>query len=147
MLVFGANLPLPEIFFLLILIFLALLVVILLQLGKLQKMTAEERKELEELEKLAQEEKADLEQIKAYESMHATDLKKFEKDIIELPRSNVLQFVLPNAVFSARPSGTEPKIKFYVSCWKDPGVDLDADKEEVRGQLEMIEEEIARISG
>ena len=35
---------------------------------------------------------------------------------LTLPRSNVLQFVLANGtVISARPSGTEPKIKFYFS--------------------------------
>ncbi|MBM3922743.1 MAG: phospho-sugar mutase [Sphingomonadales bacterium] len=36
--------------------------------------------------------------------------------VIDLPRSNVLQFVLSDkTIISARPSGTEPKIKFYVS--------------------------------
>ncbi len=35
---------------------------------------------------------------------------------INLPKSNVLQFVLENgSIISARPSGTEPKIKFYFS--------------------------------
>lgn len=35
---------------------------------------------------------------------------------IELPKSNVLQFVLEDgSKISARPSGTEPKIKFYFS--------------------------------
>jgi phosphoglucomutase len=35
---------------------------------------------------------------------------------IELPRSNVLQFILEDgSKISARPSGTEPKIKFYFS--------------------------------
>ena len=35
---------------------------------------------------------------------------------INLPKSNVLQFVLADgSIISARPSGTEPKIKFYVS--------------------------------
>jgi phosphoglucomutase len=35
---------------------------------------------------------------------------------IALPRSNVLQFLLEDgSVISARPSGTEPKIKFYFS--------------------------------
>ena len=35
---------------------------------------------------------------------------------IELPKSNVLQFVLSDRTkISARPSGTEPKIKFYFS--------------------------------
>jgi phosphoglucomutase len=36
--------------------------------------------------------------------------------IIELPKSNVLQFILEDgSIISARPSGTEPKIKFYFS--------------------------------
>ncbi len=35
---------------------------------------------------------------------------------IDLPRSNVLQFILADGIkISARPSGTEPKIKFYFS--------------------------------
>ena len=35
---------------------------------------------------------------------------------IELPKSNVLQFILADgSSISARPSGTEPKIKFYFS--------------------------------
>jgi phosphoglucomutase len=35
---------------------------------------------------------------------------------IELPKSNVLQFILEDGTkISARPSGTEPKIKFYFS--------------------------------
>ncbi|MCL6524731.1 MAG: phospho-sugar mutase [Thermoflavifilum sp.] len=39
-----------------------------------------------------------------------------EKQPIDLPRSNVLQFLLQDgSKISARPSGTEPKIKFYFS--------------------------------
>jgi len=35
---------------------------------------------------------------------------------INLPKSNVLQFILEDGTsISARPSGTEPKIKFYFS--------------------------------
>jgi phosphoglucomutase len=35
---------------------------------------------------------------------------------IKLPKSNVLQFILADgSIISARPSGTEPKIKFYFS--------------------------------
>ena len=35
---------------------------------------------------------------------------------LDLPKSNVLQFVLDDmTIISARPSGTEPKIKFYFS--------------------------------
>jgi phosphoglucomutase len=37
---------------------------------------------------------------------------------IELPQSNVLQFILADgSKISARPSGTEPKIKFYFSVY------------------------------
>jgi phosphoglucomutase len=40
-----------------------------------------------------------------------------KKEKIALPSSNVLQFFLEDGtVVSARPSGTEPKIKFYISC-------------------------------
>lgn len=40
-----------------------------------------------------------------------------KKEKITLPSSNVLQFFLEDGtVVSARPSGTEPKIKFYISC-------------------------------
>ncbi|MFM7310536.1 MAG: hypothetical protein ACKOZY_08000 [Flavobacteriales bacterium] len=38
------------------------------------------------------------------------------KEKLNLPASNVLQFVLADgSKISARPSGTEPKIKFYFS--------------------------------
>ena len=41
---------------------------------------------------------------------------KGEESQIDLPSSNVLQFVLEDGTkISARPSGTEPKIKFYIS--------------------------------
>ena len=40
-----------------------------------------------------------------------------KKEKIDLPSSNVLQFFLEDGTtVSARPSGTEPKIKFYISC-------------------------------
>jgi phosphoglucomutase len=39
-----------------------------------------------------------------------------ESEPITLPKSNVLQFILEDgSKISARPSGTEPKIKFYFS--------------------------------
>lgn len=46
--------------------------------------------------------------------------------IQELPLSNVIQFVTEQgSIVTARPSGTEPKIKFYVSVNKDLGPDDD----------------------
>jgi phosphoglucomutase len=51
-----------------------------------------------------------------YEKREATDLESGKMTPIALPKSNVLQFVLKDgSKISARPSGTEPKIKFYFS--------------------------------
>jgi phosphoglucomutase len=51
-----------------------------------------------------------------YEKQEAKDLTTGQICSIELPKSNVLQFVLEDgSKISARPSGTEPKIKFYFS--------------------------------
>ncbi|MBU3208482.1 phospho-sugar mutase [Clostridium algidicarnis] len=46
------------------------------------------------------------------------DLIKIEEKTIDLPRSNVLKFILKDeSWFAVRPSGTEPKIKIYISAW------------------------------
>lgn len=51
-----------------------------------------------------------------YELRKGTTLATGEQFDIALPKSNVLQFVLEDgSKVSARPSGTEPKIKFYFS--------------------------------
>jgi phosphoglucomutase len=51
-----------------------------------------------------------------YETKEAKDLTNGQVCSIDLPKSNVLQFVLKDgSKVSARPSGTEPKIKFYFS--------------------------------
>jgi len=51
-----------------------------------------------------------------YQLQHVTTLATGEKTPIDLPKSNVLQFLLADGSrISARPSGTEPKIKFYFS--------------------------------
>lgn len=51
-----------------------------------------------------------------YELQQVKSLKTGEVKPIDLPRSNVLQFILEDgSKISARPSGTEPKIKFYFS--------------------------------
>ena len=43
-------------------------------------------------------------------------MQKGSQWVIDLPTSNVLQFILADgSKISARPSGTEPKIKFYFS--------------------------------
>jgi phosphoglucomutase len=75
-----------------------------------------------------------------YEKKEAKDLNNGQVCSIDLPKSNVLQFVLEDgSKVSVRPSGTEPKIKFYFSVqgklekasdfdhsWKQAGDKIDA---------------------
>lgn len=54
--------------------------------------------------------------LKDYEKSVETDLTTNTTKPIELPTSDVLQFITEDgSIVSARPSGTEPKIKFYCS--------------------------------
>jgi phosphoglucomutase len=54
--------------------------------------------------------------LKDYEKRVETDLTANTSKPIELPASDVLQFITEDgSIISARPSGTEPKIKFYCS--------------------------------
>ena len=63
-----------------------------------------------------------------------------------LPSSNVLQYFLANgAKVSVRPSGTEPKIKFYASCHSMPGMELAAARAEVAEQITAIERDLMKI--
>jgi phosphoglucomutase len=55
-------------------------------------------------------------QLLDYEMRKGRNLQTGEDWEIKLPKSNVLQFILADgSKISARPSGTEPKIKFYFS--------------------------------
>lgn len=55
-------------------------------------------------------------QLLDYELQQGKNLQTGEEWKIALPKSNVLQFILADgSKISARPSGTEPKIKFYFS--------------------------------
>ena len=55
-------------------------------------------------------------QLLDYELQTGRNLQKGDSWTLQLPRSNVLQFILADgSKISARPSGTEPKIKFYFS--------------------------------
>ncbi|PST82913.1 phosphoglucomutase [Pedobacter yulinensis] len=54
--------------------------------------------------------------LKDYEQGIETDLQTKTTRQLELPKSDVLQFITEDgSIVSARPSGTEPKIKFYCS--------------------------------
>lgn len=55
-------------------------------------------------------------EIRDYQLSQTTDMRTGEETAIALPKSDVLQFITVDGdVISARPSGTEPKIKFYCS--------------------------------
>jgi phosphoglucomutase len=55
-----------------------------------------------------------------YEKLEATDLVTGRTEKIDLPKSDVLQFLTADGTkISIRPSGTEPKIKYYISV-KEP---------------------------
>lgn len=59
---------------------------------------------------------------------------------LDLPTSNVLQWILEDgSIISARPSGTEPKIKFYASVAEAPGVELTKAKALVGEKIKRIE--------
>jgi phosphoglucomutase len=67
---------------------------------------------------------------------------------IDLPKSDVLQFILEDgSVISARPSGTEPKIKFYCSVkgilttkadYERVSAELDAKVDAIMGDLGVL---------
>jgi phosphoglucomutase len=54
--------------------------------------------------------------VKDYQTSEEKNLETGDVSKIDLPTSNVLQFITEDGgIISARPSGTEPKIKFYCS--------------------------------
>lgn len=69
-----------------------------------------------------------------------------EEENIKLPKSNVLQFILEDdTIISVRPSGTEPKIKFYASCRSKPGTELNKAKEETGSMIEKIKNAVSSL--
>ena len=55
--------------------------------------------------------------VRDYRASTATDLLTGEQSEIHLPKSNVLEFILgTSGSVIARPSGTEPKVKFYYTA-------------------------------
>jgi len=60
--------------------------------------------------------------VRDYLALREKDLITGKEKVIDLPKSNVLQFILEDGSrISVRPSGTEPKIKFYFSVKENLG--------------------------
>ena len=84
-------------------------------------------------------------EIRDYENQIATNLISLEKRVIDLPVSDVLQFItVAGDVISARPSGTEPKIKFYCSVKEELSslADYDAVAAALEQKVNLIMQDI-----
>jgi len=84
-------------------------------------------------------------EIRDYENQIATNLISLEKRAIDLPVSDVLQFItVAGDVISARPSGTEPKIKFYCSVKEELSslADYDAVAAALEQKVNLIMQDI-----
>jgi phosphoglucomutase len=80
-------------------------------------------------------------QLLDYELQTGKNLLTGESWSINLPKSNVLQFITEDgSKISARPSGTEPKIKFYFSVKTslENRSDFDAKNAELEGRIAAI---------
>jgi phosphoglucomutase len=80
-------------------------------------------------------------QLLDYELRKGKNLQTGEEWEIKLPKSNVLQFLLADgSKISARPSGTEPKIKFYfsVNTKLDSAVNFDKVHTELNTRIDGI---------
>jgi phosphoglucomutase len=85
--------------------------------------------------------------VKDYKDGTTFDVaKKTRNKDIDLPSSNVLQFCLSDSsIVSVRPSGTEPKIKFYASCTEKKGTELELAKKKVKEKIEAVETDISSL--
>lgn len=86
--------------------------------------------------------------IKDYLSSESTDTKSGDKTPIDMEKSNVLQFFTADStVVSIRPSGTEPKIKFYFGVRGElTAIDqFDRVEKELDGKIERIKKEMHLI--
>lgn len=80
-------------------------------------------------------------EIRDYQLSQTTDMSTGEKAEITLPKSDVLQFITVDGdVISARPSGTEPKIKFYCSVKESLG-----DTADYPNLQNVLEEKVNRM--
>ena len=76
-----------------------------------------------------------------YDKQVKTNLTNGNSEKITLPKSNVLQFITEDgSKISARPSGTEPKIKFYFSVKTDlPSVDkFEETQQKAKAKIDRI---------
>ncbi len=84
-------------------------------------------------------------QVMDYQSSKSKDLSSGTESEIDQPKSNVLQFLLADgSKISARPSGTEPKIKFYVSVNQPMAneADYDSVNQQLQHEIQQIKSDL-----
>lgn len=83
--------------------------------------------------------------IRDYQALTEKDVESNTREAIDFPASNVLQFFTDqDGIISVRPSGTEPKIKFYISVngeLSDPSAYREAEKE-LEAVIETIRKDL-----
>lgn len=79
--------------------------------------------------------------IEDYQASLSKNMQDHTENLIELPKSNVLIYYTEDgSKIAARPSGTEPKIKFYISVNEELNSSLDFEKVQY-----LLEQKIAGI--
>ncbi len=79
-------------------------------------------------------------EIRDYKVLEAKDLRNGKTTPINLPKSDVLQFFTESgSKITVRPSGTEPKIKFYFSMKGDANGNLDQ-------AMKLLDEKLAKAA-
>lgn len=75
-------------------------------------------------------------EIEKIANINVEELKDYLKGIDNLPKSDVLKFILEDKSWIAvRPSGTEPKIKFYFGCMGENQVEVDDKLEKIMNEI------------
>ncbi len=83
--------------------------------------------------------------IEDYHTSKANNLQDKIEEEIKIPKSNVLIYYTENGTkIAARPSGTEPKIKFYISVNSDLDkvVNFDAENAKLADKIQRIKNEL-----
>jgi phosphoglucomutase len=82
-------------------------------------------------------------------SLEAWSTSKASSERLDFPSSDVLQWRLRDGTLvTVRPSGTEPKIKYYILCRNDVGLGgLDLARSQTKDKIHAISSDIKKVIG